>query len=62
MDTETGSFDELAVGAEQEGCGVARGVLQRAERVFPDGPVAKTPCFPSGCWLSPWLGTKIPHA
>ena len=38
----------LLSGAEEEGCGVARGVLQRAERVFPDGPVAKTPCFPSG--------------
>ena len=33
------------------------------EKDFPGGPVVKTPRFHfRGCKLSPWSGTKSPHA
>ena len=64
MDMETGNFcDEFAVSGRAGGLWCCKRILQRAERVFPDGPVANTPCFPSGGAGSlPGLGAKIPYA
>lgn len=64
VDTETGNFsDEFAVRGRAGRLWCCKRILRRAERVFPDGPVANTPCFPSGGAGSiPGLRTKIPYA
>ena len=39
----------------------AMGLDRREEKVFPRGPVVKTPCFQCrGCMLTPWLENQDP--